>query len=39
LGAFTKRCSAEAERVKTNQAAKSPALSLAYLDMAKLLIL
>src|SRR2546430_12668805 len=33
LGAFTKRCSAEADRVKTNQAAISPALSLAYLDM------
>src|SRR6266481_9404911 len=37
-GAFTKRCCAEADRVKTNQAARSPELSLAYLDMANLLI-
>src|SRR3954464_1224864 len=36
-GAFTKRCSAEADRVKTKQAARSPALSFAYFDIASLL--
>src|SRR5205823_13585706 len=38
FGAFTKRCSAEADSVNTSQAAKSPALSLAYFDMTNLLV-
>jgi hypothetical protein len=39
LGGFWYKCSAEENREKTNQAAKSPALSLTYLDMENLLIL